>query len=352
MAEKRITSYDVAKLAGVSRTTVSFVLNHVSGPQISPETTQRVFDAARELGYVPDEAARALVSRSSKSIGLVLSRSSHHITSDVFLNQIVEGLLNVVHQHKMRLILDVVEDSGDKDTYLNLIKGKRIDGLILSGPRFDDEALDYLAETNFPTVLMGRLPNSYFCSVDVDNVSAASVAVEHLARLGHKRIACITNAPPSFTAAVDRLEGYRQALMKNGLPYNEALVRFGNFGPESGYNQMLSLLEVNPRPTAVFIASDVVAFGAITAIQKLGLRIPQDIALVGFDDVPMSSFVTPPLTTVRLPAMDLALKAGEVLLNLIREKQQGICQVLLDTELVVRQSCGARPDYKFLPAHE
>jgi LacI family transcriptional regulator len=342
MTQKRVTSLDVAKRAGVSRTTVSFVLNKVPGPQISPDTVQRVLDAASELGYVPDESARALVSRRSQSMGLILSRPSDSIRSDIFLNQVIAGLLSVAHDNQMRLIIDVVEDFDEKNTYISLIKSRRVDGIILNGPRIRDDALNYLSENHFPTVLMGRMPDTNFCSVDVDNITAAQMAVDHLISLGHKRIACITNAPSSFTAAIDRLVGYELALTRAGLPYNEKLIRFGNFGPDSGYAQMKNLLKDPQLPSAVFIASDVVAFGAIAAILEHGLRIPEDIAVVGFDDVPMSSFITPPLTTVRLPATSLALKAGEILLNLINGKQNSPCQVLLNTELIVRESCGAK----------
>lgn len=344
MPHKTVTSLDVAKHAGVSRATVSFVLNNVPNIQISPETVQRVLNSAKELGYEPNEMARALVSRRSHSFALILSRSSDRISSDMFLNLVVVGLLNVAHQNKMRLIIDVIEDYDEKGIFMSLIKGKRVDGIILNGPRFDDKALDYLLENKFPTVVMGHFPNPNFCSVDVDNVKAARMAVEHLTRLGYQRIACITNAPASFMATLDRLEGYKQALAASNLPFSEDMVRYGNFGPESGYTQMLSLID-DPHfkmPAAVFIASDVVAFGAIRAIHERGLKIPQDIAIVGFDDVPMSSYITPPLTTVRLPAMELADRAGALLLNQIQNKQENPCQELLDTELVIRQSCGSK----------
>ncbi len=343
MPQKRVTSLDVAKRAGVSRTTVSFVLNKTSHQQISPETVLRVQQAAEELGYVPDESARALVSRRAQSIGLIFSRPTVRISSDIFLNQVVVGLLDVVHANQMRLLLDVVEDLDEKNTYVNLVKSRRVDGIILNGPRFDEQALDYLAENDFPTVIVGSLPQSHFCSVDVDNVAAARTAVEHLIHLGHRQIACITNAQAPFTAAIHRLTGYRQALENAGLPYSADQVRFGNFDPQSGYTQMKSLLAGPVRPTAVFVASDVVAYGAISAIHEHGLSIPGDIALVGFDDVPMSNFISPSLTTIRLPATELAVKAGELLLDLIQGKPQEPCQVLLPTELIIRQSCGGKP---------
>src|SRR5690606_17223006 len=204
--------------------------------------------------------------------------------------------------------------------YLQLFRAKRIDGLILSGPRFQDDALRVLEELVFPTVLMGNLPNSNFCSVDVDNVSAAYKAVKHLIGLGHRRIACITNADLSYTSAADRLQGYRQSLQDAGLPYDESISRFGDFDPDSGYAQMEHLLEkvfFKEPFTAAFIASDVVALGAKAAIRDKGLCIPRDIALVGFDDVPFSRYTDPPLTTIRLPSHDLGWNAGDRLIRMI-----------------------------------
>ncbi|HPO57959.1 MAG TPA: LacI family DNA-binding transcriptional regulator [Anaerolineaceae bacterium] len=212
MRSKPITSQDVARRAGVSRATVSLVLNQVESAQISPETAQRVFQAAQELNYVPVAAAQALVSRRSQCIGLVLSRQRHNIGSDVVLNHMIESVLDTLHPAGMRLMIDVVEDFFDHDSYLKLVRSRQVDGIILCGPRFDDEALGRLMDDGFPTVLIGRLPGSPVYSVDIDNVAAAREATAHLISLGRRRIACITNAQPIYAASIDRLEGYRQAL--------------------------------------------------------------------------------------------------------------------------------------------
>ena len=336
-----MTSQDVADQVGVSRTTVSLVLNKVPGSQISEDTRRRVIQASAELGYVPDAAARALASRRAQIIGLVLARGPHHLASDAFITQILDGLIDVVRHNGMRLLTDIVEPHHQEGTYLDLVRAKRIDGIILSGPRFDDDALQALEEDGFPTVIMGQLPETALYSVDIDNYAAARIAVAHLVNLGHSRIACITNASTTYTAAAERLRGYRNALESAGLHYHEGLVRFGDFDPQSGYEQMKSLLEIKPRPTAVFVVSDVVAFGAMAVTRESGLAIPDDIAIVGFDDVPFARFVDPPLTTVNLPATELARKSCEVLLQLIRKDFPDEKQLLLDTHLVVRQSCGA-----------
>ncbi len=341
MVSNRITSQNVADRAGVSRTTVSLVLNNVSGAQISEDTRQRVLQAAEELDYVPSAAAQALASRQSQTIGLILIRTSQQIASDAFLVQTLDGLIESVHNKGLRLLIDIVEPQHQKATYLHLVRANRIDGIILSGPRFDDEALNALHATGFPTVLLGQIPGSPFPFVDVDNCAAAQLAVAHLLQLGHKHIACITNAPLTYTTAVERLNGYRLALEAAGIPYDPTWVRYGDFDSESGYRQMRSLLEDTPPYSAVFVASDTLAYGAKAAIRERGLRIPQDIALVGFDDLPTSRFTDPPLTTVQLPAVSLALQAAEMLFCILRGEELESRQVLLDMRLVVRESCGA-----------
>ncbi|MBN1146780.1 MAG: LacI family DNA-binding transcriptional regulator [Anaerolineales bacterium] len=341
MSTRRVTSQDVAELAGVSRTTVSLVLNDVQDIKISPATRQRVFQAVQDLGYVPDAAAQALASRRAQIIGLILTRRSHQIASDAFIPQILEGLLDVMHQYDMRLIVDIVEPEHQSQAYLQLVRSKRIDGILLSGPRSDDDALRTLEQDGFPTVLIGQLPGTGFCSVDIDNRAAARMAVAHLVNLGHRRIACITNAPIYYTAAADRLSGYQQALEAAGLPYDPGLVRYADFTMESGYERMRDLLDEGLPFTAAFVASDTVALGAKAAMLERGLRIPADIALVGFDDLPIAKYIDPPLTTVHLPVAELARQASEMLIR-IREGEGQACEnIILDAQLVIRKSCGA-----------
>ncbi len=340
MGAKRVTSQDVARKAGVSRTTVSFVLNNAAGIQISPETRERVLQIARDLGYVPDAAAQALARGRSQTIGLLLARRSRLIASDMFLIEMMEVLVREISRNGMHLLLEVVEDFDNPEAYLKLVRSNSIDGVIYSGPRFNDAALRWLVDHGVPTVLMGALQQTPYPYVDIDNRKAAQMAVTHLLRMGHLHTACITNAPLTYVAAADRLQGYRDALYSFGIPFEKRRVRYGDFSPESGYEQMKSLLEEKMDLSAVFVASDVVAFGAMTAIRECGLFIPGDIALVGFDDVPVARFVEPSLTTVQLPVMELAQKASEMIVQLVHEQQPACSQVLLEANLLVRKSCG------------
>ena len=339
MANRHVTSQDVAKHAGFSRTTVSLVLNGVQSIKISPETRQKVFDAAAELGYVPNAMAQALVSQRTQAIGLVFTRQPHHIASDSFLPQVLDGMLEVVRANNLRLLIDIIEPEHQARAYHELVQAKRIDGIVFSGPRVDDVALVNLEKDGFPTVLMGQLPGSSFYSVDVDNRLAARQAVEHLISLGHRQIACITNASTSYSASADRLMGYCEALEQAGIPYAEELVHFGDFDPESGYAQMNSLLSAGTPFTAGFIASDAVLIGAKAALREHGRHIPQDISLVGFDDIAWAKYADPPLTTVRLPAQALGNQACTMLMQILNGQSVPEKNLVLPTELIIRNSC-------------
>lgn len=337
---KQVTSKDVAEKVGVSRTTVSLVLNDVKGIQISPETRQKVLDTAAELNYVPNAAAQALATRRTKAIGLVLTRTQHHIATDSFLPSIISGLLTTAKKQNVRILIDWVEMDHQESAYFELAHTKRIDGMILSTPRLNDNGLKALENVDIPTVLMGSITGSNLPCVDVDNTKSAEKATSYLIDLGHKNIACITNAQPEYASAPERLGGYKNALSKKDIPFNESLIRYADFDPESGYKCMNSILQGGNPFTAVFVASDNVAIGAKSALRDANLHIPDDVSIVGFDDIPWAQFSDPPLTTIRLPAESLAQSACTLLLELIKDKEQNKKQqIILDTELIIRKSC-------------
>jgi LacI family transcriptional regulator len=339
VSEKRVTSQDVANLAGVSRTTVSLVLNDVKGINISPETRKKVRTASEKLGYIPNATAQALATRRAKAIGLVMTRSPHHIASDTFLPQILVGLLDVVKLQKLRLLIEAVDAEHQARVYLELARAKHIDGMILLTPRIDDIGLKKLENVDTPVVLMGNLADSDLCSVEVNNYLAGKQAVQFLIELGHTNIACISNAPPSYKAATDRVQGYKDALIAAGITPDDDLIQHADFDPQSGFTCMQRLLALDKKFTAVFVASDNVAMGVKSALRDAGLRIPDDISIIGFDDIPWAKYSDPPLTTIRLPAQEMASEACMLLLELMKGSELEEQHLVLDTELVVRQSC-------------
>ena len=336
MHVNRPKSKDVAALAGVSTTTVSFVLNERAGASISPETRKRVLAAAAELGYQPHASARGLAGGRSHTIGLVVRQSPEQVAEDALLAETLRGLSLAARAARYRVL---VEPLGVRDgTYGDLIRSRGTDGLVVSGPRIDDQELSALAGAGAPVVIQGSLPGARIPSVDVDNVAAAHVATRHLLDLGHRVIACVTNAPFDYTAARERREGYVLALEEAGIAVDDDLIVQANFDAASGRRAMAGLLERHDL-TAAFIASDVVAFGAMAAIREAGLRVPDDISIVGFDDIPLAAYFDPPLTTIRLPAHDLGRAAGVALLDHINGRVMQT-RTVLPTTLVIRSSTG------------
>ena len=337
MPGRRATSFDVAKEAGVSRTTVSFVLNNVSEISISEATRKRVLEAAEKLNYHPDASGRKLVSGKSFTIGLVLQQSPDQVFADAFLLQVMIGIEQAVARRGFHVLLKPL-DPNNRFGYSQLISENHVDGIILSGPRQDDGEIIKRHNEGFPIILMGQLAGSGIPFVDVNAIEGAAAATRHLIELGHTSIGMITNAPLEYTSAQQRRQGFLRALEQAGIQPNESLIREGAYTPASGFLAMTELLKTSPLPTAIFVASDVVATGAIQAIKKAHKRIPQDIALVGFDDIPMAAFFDPPLSTIRLPAFSLGWEAGERLVRLILGEDLDKQGVLLNTELVVRES--------------
>ena len=339
MHVSRPKSKDVAALAGVSTTTVSFVLNERAGAAISPATRDRVLAAAAQLGYHPHASARGLARGRSHTLGLVVRQSPVQVAEDALLAETLRGLSAAARAAQYRVL---VEPLGARDgTYAELIRSRGTDGLVVSGPRVDDEELGALARDGAPVVIQGSLPGAGIPSVDVDNVGAARKATAHLIELGHTVIGCITNAPFLYGSARERRDGYRKALEEAGIAVDESLVIEANFDAASGRRAMSRLLHRNDL-TAVFAASDVVAFGAMAAIREAGLRVPEDIAVVGFDDIPLAAYFDPPLTTVHLPAHDLGRAAGVALLDRINGRDVET-RTVLPTALVVRSSTAPPP---------
>jgi LacI family transcriptional regulator len=322
---------------------VSLVLNDVPDIHITEETKERVRQVARNLNYYPDAVARRLAKGKSGTLALVWHRGPDEHYRDSFLPGFLQGISRGAQHFGYHLLFRPMEPDEPSRDYVELARGHHTDGLILSGPRYDDVELIQLHEDGFPLVLHGEFPGTPIPSVDVDNVSGARMAAEHLLSLGHRRLGMITNAPLAYTASQQRLEGYRRALEAAGLPFEEELVAVGDFDEESGYRGMTQLLSLSQPPSAVFIASDTVALGALRAVRDRGLRVPEDIALVGFDDIAASRFVSPALSTVHVPAFGLGWSAAEVLIRIIEHDPSREVPVLLETELVIRESCGARP---------
>ena len=339
---KRPTSFEVAELAGVSRTTVSFVLNGVAKANISAATQTRVRDAARSLGYVPAAAGRTLASGRTHTLGLFICHAEH-LQVDAFIPGALYGLNEVSQKYGFKVIVEAVPDPAQPDAYLELVRAKQVDGLVVLNPRWGDKELSRLTKEDVPLVIIGasELPHAYTVSTD-DKTAPAKRLTEHLIRLGHTRIAHISYGGLEYQGADERFQGYLQALGRAGLSYDPALLRTGNYSAESGFVAMTSLLEAHADFSAVFVSNDTVALGAMAALRKYGRRTPEDVAVVGYDDIPMAAYAAPPLTTIRSPALDHGRLAGEMLIRLIRGEPIEQVQIHLELDLIIRESCGAK----------
>lgn len=338
---RRITTHDIAREAGVSRTTVSHVLNNHPGIILSTKTRKRVLATARRLGYVPNSAAQMLVTGRSQTIGLILSRPDL-ISVDAFVPMMLCGLNEACWARGYRLLMETIGSSADFNAYLDLAKSKRIDGLIVINPRKGDAALRKVIESKFPVLVFGSSGHPCENSIGTQDGRASCRATEHLISLGHRRIAHISYAPVVYLPALKRFEGYRAALKAAKLPFNKELFAEGNFACDSGYNAMRRILASNAHPTALFAGNDTLAIGAMRAVYEVRLSIPKDFAVVGYDDIPAAAFTYPPLTTIRSHAFEQGKLLGEAAIALMDKKEIGSQQNVVPLELIIRASCGAK----------
>jgi len=335
----RVSAEDVAREAGVSRTTVSFVLNNTPGKSITETTRQRVLDAAARLGYIPNEDARRLARARAMTIGLFICHSQF-VYSDAFITRALEGMSQAVNRYRVRLVVHPV--SLREASYVGLARQTGASGIILINAHDEDPALLELAEAEFPAVSMDYLGDMAVDQVYVDNEIAAREIVDYIVNLGHRRIGMIAHAAPVFFASRMRLDGYRNSLEGAGIDYDPAIVRHADFSEQSGYLQMTDLLRRTPDVTAVFAGNDVVAYGAMQAILQAGLRVPEDISIVGFDDDYMSRFLNPSLTTMVLPAAGHGATSVQTLMERIGGSDEPRpARRLLKAHITIRESCAS-----------
>lgn len=333
-----LTLKDIARKAGVSRSTVSRVINN--HPNVSKAARKRVTDIIRETGYHPNVAARSLAMRRTRMIGLVLPRSVSSFFTDPYFPHLTQGIATACNQEDYTLGLFLVGTPEDEEKIFSRVLRKGLlDGILLQSGELGDQLIDDLCRSEIPLVVAGRpFENGGVSFIDIDNVKAAHQAVTHLIKLGYQRIGTIAGMPTN-TVSIDRLNGYKKALQDAGKALDESLIVKGNYSEVSGYESMLRLLPANPD--AVFAASDAIAIGAIRAVQEAGLNVPNDIAFIGFDDLPLASMPNIQLTTVRQPVFDFGFAAIEMLIELIENGSTEPKQLILETELIVRDTCGS-----------
>jgi len=331
---------DVAKEAGVSRSTVSRVLNNER--YVSAKTRTRVMEIVERLNFSPNHAARTLVTQRSQIIGVVIPNFTKIFFGDnSYFPMLLEGVTETANTLEYSILLSVSQRDEDREHFSQRIIRNRItDGFVIASITHDDPLFEQLI-ANIPRFVMVERPLRYadkISYVTSDNVHGGFIATEHFIKLGRRRVAHITGHL-NISDGLDRLEGYKQALQAADIPYDPALVYNGAFSYQSGYEGAQALLP--HKPDAIFTASDTIALGAIRAINEAGLRVPEDVGVIGFDDLVEVAKSNPPLTTVRQLVQEKGAIAASMLVDMINDKFTEPQRVSLPTELVIRQSCGA-----------
>lgn len=328
-----VTILDVAREAGVSPSTVSRVLNN--GDHVRLDKRARVLTAMTRLGYVVNQQARSLAGGRSNVIGLLV-----HEVGVPYAGEIIRGIEEELVAAQYELMLYTTHRRKTKEsTYVATLTRGMTDGLLLVLPLNPQAYLETLHHQRFPYVVVDYQGFDDFSpSVIAKNHQAAFAATSYLIGLGHQRIGFIAGNP-DLSSAIQRLAGYRAALEAHALPFDPTLVANGEFLQEGGYRAANALLDLPKRPTAIFAANDMSAFGAMDAIRNRGLVIPDDISLMGFDDIPTAAVVRPALTTVRQPLVEMGRIATRMLLEIIGSPGHDLRRVELDTELIIRESC-------------
>jgi LacI family transcriptional regulator len=340
MPDDRVSIRQLAKLSGVSVGTVSRALNGYA--DVRPETRERIVRLAEELDYTPAAAARSLVTQHSHVLGVFLDTGEGHPDlQHPFFHEVLGGLKQRIGAGGYDLLLFASERPGNgygPHSYLKRARHHAVEGVVLMGVDPDDPEVRRLVRSSMPCVGVDVLLDGPACaSVASDNVDGARLAVRHLHGLGHRRIATITGMVESRPGA-DRLRGYREAVRELGLAYRDELVGYGDFYAESGREATAVLLASAEPPTAIFAASDLMALGAVRAAAEAGLSVPEDLAVVGYDDIQLAPHVNPPLTTVRQDKAGLGATAGAALIALAAGEPDAAVSHTLAVELVVRGS--------------
>ena len=355
-----VTLKDIAKQVGLSVTTVSRAL--AGYDDVAEGTRQRVRAAAKEMGYYPNITARHLQKQRTDTLAFVIPTHGPRF-SDPFFSELLAGIGNEAGRHHFDLLVSTQppDSENERETYRRIVHGRRADGVLVVRTRQNDERIRFLSKQGFPFVAFGRSdPGSSFPYVDEDSYTGTQLITQHMADLGHRRIGFVS-APAGLMFCQLRLAGYRDTLRANGLEPDPALIIGGDLTQRGGFQAAQTLLALDPRPTAIIACNDLMALGAMSAAQSLGLIIGQDLSVGGFDDIPLAEHAHPPLTTVRQPIYEIGQRITRMLVQLIQgqlapETRQDTLrshkageiaaetQVILTPQLIIRDSSGPPPD--------
>ncbi|MDR3518069.1 MAG: LacI family DNA-binding transcriptional regulator [Azospirillaceae bacterium] len=330
------TIIDVARRAGVSVSTVSHVVNATR--PVSPETTRLVEEAIAAVGYTPNSIARSLARSATNSVGIALSAISNPYFSDIIC-----AIERECDRLGLMVFLCDTQDNAEHEfQVVQALHQRRVDGILLAPSSVSNQrSLQYLIDNRVPCVLVDRAISSAFDQVSVENAQAMAVIVAHLVEHGHRRIGFV-GGQPGFATSLERIEGFCQAMQAHGLDTAEALLAVGNADVDAATAAALRLLALPERPTAIATGNNLATIGTMRALRQVGLRVPDDVALVGFDDFEWADYFEPRLTTMAQPCQDIGRSAASLLMDRIGNYDGERRTVRLEAALIVRNSCGCR----------
>jgi LacI family transcriptional regulator len=330
------TIKDISRITGVSVTTVSRALNGYS--DVSESTRQKILQVAKELKYVPNTLARSLVMNKSKTIGLLVSGFTRASVKDNFMVEVMTGINEFAAESDYDLVLFSTNSTKQREkTYSQLCKERRVDGAIIQGIKMDDPYLQEVVESDIPCVLIDiPIETDTVGYVTTDNMLGAKKAVQHLINLGHKNIALVNGHEKAFVSK-RRLEGYLEALHSADLPLRNEWILDGKFDEDEAEQVATQLLTLNPEITAIFCASDLMGLGVIKAANKLGRKVPDDLSIIGYDDILLASYSSPSLTTIAQDKFQMGYEAAKLLVNML-EGDYNPHVITLETQLKIRNS--------------
>jgi LacI family transcriptional regulator len=324
------TIKDIAKRANVAISTVSYVLNN--SKNVKPETKERIMKIIEELNYHPRMVARGLKTSKTSTIGIIVPDISH-----MFFTEIIRGIVDFFNKHNFSVILCNTDEDQEKETkYIHTLFGKDIDGLIFLGTGKDQQTL-LKNKKNIPVVIVDRKIGDEFNSVMVNNHKGGYLATDYLLRK-HPSEVLFLSGPLTVSTYLDRLSGYRDAVIANGYEFNRDLVHQCEVSPEGGYQCLEMLLEKSSPIRSIFAANDLIALGAMRALIKRGIQIPEQVSIIGYDNIYAASLVIPALTTIDQPKYKMGEQASELLLKQIKQEMNGEVEIVLDPELIIRET--------------
>jgi DNA-binding LacI/PurR family transcriptional regulator len=334
-----VTIKDVAKLANVSPATVSRVI--ANNPRISEQTKKRVRAAMEGLSYHPNFNARSLANRSTKAIGLVMPSSGDIVFQNPFFSEVLRGISTKAHENEYVLYISTGNTENEIfQGVVSMVQGRRVDGILLLYSRIDDKIVGYLVEQHFPFTVIGKPFKDLerITHVDNDNFKISKEVTEYLIELGHERIAFV-GGNLNLVVTIDRMLGYETALREANIPYCDEYIIHEEFLKEGGREAVAELLALDDPPTALVVADDLMAFGVLSMLDDLGIAVPEDISIISFNNLMLSEYSRPPLTSVDINIFQLGYEAVQCLIDSIDKPSQKPKRVTIPAKMIERQSC-------------